>query len=335
LSDRTISVVIPSFNAAGTLRRSIDSVLAQSRSASEVLVLDDGSTDETRGIVESYGSAVRYFFQENQGLSGARNSGIELTTGDWLAFHDADDEWLPTKLERQGDLLDRHPDIVWSACNPEEVRGGSLFPGLIPRSVRGVLEESGRARFFVLAAAGVLFPAGGFLIRREVFNEVGTFDRTLKTGGDRDMWWRIALRHPEIAYVPDVEFRWYSGTPGSLSKLNRDRSRGVRTVRDAARRASRHSEDAWKDFEPYGRLLAIDYQFRQACGEVQIDKSLLGELSEIFPPSPIERGMIAAYRLLPRRLARAVAARVRPRALAGRVSATAHGFLGPTNAIVA
>jgi glycosyltransferase involved in cell wall biosynthesis len=101
----TISVVIPCYNAGKFLRETIDSILAQTYSAMEVIVVDDGSTDNSAAIAESYGPPVRVLRQHNQGESVARNRGIEVAQGEWIAFQDADDYWHPNKLSRQVDSI--------------------------------------------------------------------------------------------------------------------------------------------------------------------------------------------------------------------------------------
>ena len=116
-SGPSISVVIPCHNAAPFLRATIESILQQTRPATEVIVVDDGSTDDSAWIAASFGPPVRVIRQENRGESAARNRGIEAATGDWVAFLDADDLWLPTKLERQAEVIRSAPaDVVCVTC---------------------------------------------------------------------------------------------------------------------------------------------------------------------------------------------------------------------------
>ncbi len=116
-SGPSISVVIPCYNAAHFLRATIESILQQTRPATEVIVVDDGSTDDSARIAASFGPPVRVIRQENQGESAARNRGIEAATGDWVAFLDADDLWLPTKLARQAEVIRSAPaDVVCVTC---------------------------------------------------------------------------------------------------------------------------------------------------------------------------------------------------------------------------
>lgn len=107
----TFSVIIASYNAASTLATAIDSVLAQSYPAAEIIVVDDGSSDNTAAVVSRYGDAVRYFQQANAGVSSARNQGAKLATAEWLAFLDADDVYYPQRLQLHAELLQRQADL--------------------------------------------------------------------------------------------------------------------------------------------------------------------------------------------------------------------------------
>jgi len=119
MSSRTepaVSIVIPAFNASWCIRRAVDSVLAQTFTDFELIVVDDGSTDETAEILRSYGDALRVVSQPNGGMSCARNAGIRIARGRYIAFLDADDRWLPAKLERQVKLLDDRPALAFCAA---------------------------------------------------------------------------------------------------------------------------------------------------------------------------------------------------------------------------
>jgi glycosyltransferase involved in cell wall biosynthesis len=111
-SDPTISVVIPAYNAADYLPETLQSVFAQSYPVHEVIVVNDGSTDHTDRVLQSFGGRIRQVYQENAGEGASRNVGIEHASGDWIAFLDADDLWSPQKLEEQVCVLQRHPQCV-------------------------------------------------------------------------------------------------------------------------------------------------------------------------------------------------------------------------------
>ena len=104
-----ITVIIPAYNSVKSIRRAIDSILAQTLKDYEIIVIDDGSTDGTGKIIKEYSNAVSYNYQENAGVCAARNAGIEKARGQWIAFLDHDDYWQPDKLERQMEILTENP----------------------------------------------------------------------------------------------------------------------------------------------------------------------------------------------------------------------------------
>lgn len=107
----TFSVIIPNYNNAATLGRAIDSVLDQTRPAHEIIVIDDGSVDDSRAVASSYGDRIRYVYQANAGVSAARNAGARLATGSWLAFLDADDTFTRERLALHADWIERDPGL--------------------------------------------------------------------------------------------------------------------------------------------------------------------------------------------------------------------------------
>ena len=123
------SVVIPAYNAAATLNRAVDSVRAQSSPAHEIIVVDDGSHDDTAHIAESYGAGVRVIRQVNSGVSAARNAGVEAATGDWLAFLDADDWYLPERLRLHGEWIDADPTLSFLTGDYEYRDGAGTLLG--------------------------------------------------------------------------------------------------------------------------------------------------------------------------------------------------------------
>ncbi|MHC4131899.1 MAG: glycosyltransferase family 2 protein [Planctomycetota bacterium] len=200
-----VSVIIPAFNAGQFINQTIDSILAQTYSDYEIIVVDDGSTDNTVKVVKNYGANVKYIYQENSGQGAARNTGIAAAKGDWIALLDHDDEWLPDKLSLQMELLKRNPALKWCATNRYQSDG-------IRRAVVGnseVIEKSldGKDYFenyFEAATKGVCpVITSTMLIQKVVFEEIGGFDPCLVRCDDLDMWWRIAYRYPAIGYLPE------------------------------------------------------------------------------------------------------------------------------------
>jgi glycosyltransferase involved in cell wall biosynthesis len=200
-----ISVVIPTYNNERHLSRAIDSVLAQSRPAEEIIVVDDGSTDRTPEIAAAYGDKIRYLRQENAGASAARNTGIQAAACEWIAFLDADDEWLPNKLQRQTEHLQRHPELGWTTGNYLECLCESRrqAPALPEKQVLRILGgEQVCPDYLQTYSKGLTGHTDTMLIRRDVLETAGFFRPEQKRFNDLDLWLRIAYRHPRIGYLP-------------------------------------------------------------------------------------------------------------------------------------
>lgn len=172
LTQAFVSVIIPSYKSAPILPKAIDSVLAQTVPADEIIVVDDGSGDDTADVCRAYGGRVRYIGQENLLASVARNNGIAAAHGDWLAFLDADDVWEPNKLELQLTALSQHPAadfcvtaaLAWSAAEQRyhySFWNGSLDPAIMRREllIRNIL-------------SGI---CSSILIRRDAIESIGGF----------------------------------------------------------------------------------------------------------------------------------------------------------------
>jgi glycosyltransferase involved in cell wall biosynthesis len=205
MSRELVSVVIPSYNYGRFVTLAVDSALAQTYPNIEVIVVDDGSKDDTRERLAPYGDRVRYIYQENGGLSAARNTGIRHARGTWVALLDADDLWHPQKIETQlGAIEGREPfALVGSPSAAEMPDRLGPAPEVRPLGVRDFL-------------AAMPFGPSSTLIRRDRFEEVGLFDEGLKFVEDRDMWLRIAVRFP-IAQVLSPCW-WYRMHPNQLNK---------------------------------------------------------------------------------------------------------------------
>lgn len=210
-----LSVIIPTFNRAHVLARAISSVLSQTLDQGafsiELIVIDDGSTDETADLIAQNYPSIRYFHQQNQGVSAARNLGLKHAKGEWLALLDSDDEWLPNKLSRQFELLIGsglkvcHTEEIWirngvrvNQMNKHRKTGGWIFKKCLP-----------------LCAMS----PSSIVIHNSVFNDVGNFDADLPACEDYDLWLRIANKH-QVAYVEEPCIKKYGGHEDQLSRLH-------------------------------------------------------------------------------------------------------------------
>lgn len=208
---RLVSVVIPAWNSAATLGRAIDSVLAQTWPALEIIVVDDGSEDATGAVLAGYGARIRVIRQANAGPSAARNRGIREASGDYLAFLDADDYWLPEKLARQAELLDARPELGFcsTATQVADPQGRPLRDWSCHAGAAPLLET------LFQHSAAVSGSTSGVLARRALVQEAGGFDETLRGFEDPDLWIRLAAR-AGYACIAEPLTRVVR-TPGSVS----------------------------------------------------------------------------------------------------------------------
>lgn len=205
-----VSVVIPTYNRCEYLRRALASVYRQSYPAYEVLVVDDGSIDNTATMVKQHFPRVNYLYQANMGVSAARNYGLQQARGDWIALLDSDDEWLPNKLLTQVEVLCGQPDV--KVCHTEEIwirNGRRVNPKLKHR-------KSGGWIFRHCLPLCAMSPSS-ILLHRSVFETVGLFDITLPACEDYDMWLRITARYP-VLYVEQPQIIKYGGHADQLSR---------------------------------------------------------------------------------------------------------------------
>lgn len=200
-----ISVVIPAYNSERSLGETLDSALAQTYPPHEIIVVDDGSKDKTEEIVRSYGDRVRYIKQANQGIAGARNTGIGNATGDWIAFLDHDDLMLPTKLEKEAAIV---------ASNSELVVVYSTFTYLYSDgSTKAVPVFPAKDLWPALRYRTPILPSTA-IVRRSALLEIGGF-RKFYTTDDWDLWFRLVRRYSAKAFQETSEsltlYRWWEG----------------------------------------------------------------------------------------------------------------------------
>ncbi len=251
----TISVVIPAYNAETTIRRAIDSVLAQTTPPTEILVVDDGSPDGLARVVAAYGPAVTLIQQTNSRSAAARNRGIDAATGDFVAFLDADDYWEPEKLHHQLSVLDKHPqvDVVagrYFCQTPGEdrCRNETRLGYLYDRPLR----LAGSKAFLL----GTLFWTGTVIVRRSVF-ENNRFVSGLEPAEDRDLWVRLAAAH--TVWMDSRPLSTAVLEPGSISRasISVDCTKMLEVIDRNASLLGGPARQFWKSYVRY-RWAAID-----------------------------------------------------------------------------
>ena len=206
----SISVIIPVFNRVKLIARCINSVINQTYPVNEIIVVDDGSNDGTYDLIRKNFPQVISIYQENKGVSNARNVGIQSAKSKWIAFLDSDDEWLPNKIEKQISLIKKNP--LYKVCHSDEIwirddvrvnpmkkhrkYGGDIYKKCLPLCV---------------------ISPSSIIIHKDIFNDVGLFDKNLPVCEDYDLWLRICSKY-EVLFLDQKLVKKYGGHDDQLSK---------------------------------------------------------------------------------------------------------------------
>jgi glycosyltransferase involved in cell wall biosynthesis len=219
-----ISVIIPTFNRAWSLARAIDSVLAQTLAPTEIIVVDDGSTDGTATVLAAYKDRIKVLTQPNSGVSRARNTGIRYSTGELLALLDSDDEWRPGKLACQAAFFKAHPETL--ICQTQEIwirNGVRVNPMRKHRKPSGLIFEPSLHLCLVSPSA--------VMIRKTLFERKGMFRRDFPVCEDYEFWLRVSVDTP-IHLIDEEMTVKYGGHSDQLSRWHsQDRFR-IEAIRD-------------------------------------------------------------------------------------------------------
>jgi len=190
----TVSVIIPTYNRWPMVGEAIESVLAQSYRSWELIVVDDGSTDDTSERLAPYGSKIKYISRQRSGVAAARNHGIASATGQYVAFLDSDDLWMPRKLEVQTAFMEQHPNV--QICQTEEIwirRGVRVNPKAKHAKPSGDIFRSSLDLCLVSPSA--------VMMTKRLFTESGGFDESFPVCEDYDLWLRISV-HCSVPLIP-------------------------------------------------------------------------------------------------------------------------------------
>ena len=204
---KRVSVVIPAYNKANLTVKVVESVLNQTYKDIEIIVVDDGSTDDTRQLICAYGDKIKYVYKKNGGACSARNVGINLASGEYIGLLDCDDLYLPEKIKLSVDFLEKHPDFgfVHSAAYFTDDKDNILRIFSHYKSRRtGWIGKDLLFRDFICNST--------VIVRKSCFKKVGFFDESIFTPGDWDMWLRLAENY-KAGYIdkPLVSYRVSSG----------------------------------------------------------------------------------------------------------------------------
>ena len=216
-----ISVIIPTYNSDKYICEAIDSVFNQSYSDYEIIVIDDGSTDNTKTIIQNKYASIRYHYVENNGVAAARNLGILMAQGEFIAFLDADDKWLPTKLEKQITCFQNDDKLGMVFTENSFFNDRGVTKGRVNK--RDSLMQGDIVRNIFLKSY-VATPT--VMVRKSVFEAVGLFEEELVVAEDDNMWMRIGMKY-SIELI-DETLAQCRITDGSLSRKKHSIYHGVR-----------------------------------------------------------------------------------------------------------
>lgn len=292
-----VSAIIPAYNAERYLAAAILSVLAQTYPRMEIVVVDDGSTDHTADIAASFGTAVRYIRQPNQGVSVARNRGMTEARGEYLAFLDADDEWLPRKIEVQVARLEARPSAAASFTGKvyvDERRGIETVEMLhLEPDMVGSL----------LLVSGFVGPPSALLVRRDTLLELGGFDTHLSQSADQDLWIRLAEVGPlDVVDEALVRYRLHEKNMSrNVRLLEADTMRWLARFFEVPAHRERYGSQRGRIYGRHLMILAGSYLHAGALPQsVRCLAAAIGD----HPPNALD-ALRLSVRILRRMMARA------------------------------
>jgi glycosyltransferase involved in cell wall biosynthesis len=210
MSTPTVSAIITTYNRANWLSETICAVMNQSLAPDEIIVVDDGSDDDTQDVIKNYASDIKYIYQDNYGISSARNRGLQATRGEYIAYCDSDDLWCKDKLKHQVDHLNTHPDCFINYTDEIWIRNGvRVNPKKRHRKVLGDIYRPSLDLCLISPSSAI--------IARKLFEDIGGFDEALPTCEDYDLWLRIARSH-QVCLVDKKLIKKRGGHDDQLSR---------------------------------------------------------------------------------------------------------------------
>jgi glycosyltransferase involved in cell wall biosynthesis len=288
----TVSVIIPSYNSAPFVGAAIESALRQTHRPREIIVVNDGSTDDTEFVLKNFADQITVVRQDNAGLPSARNAGLRIAKGDWIAFLDADDIWHPRKVDLQLIAASKRPGLG--------LIGTRTFD--FPREPTPEITTTGEVELIRLERLLVRnhFTASSVIVRSDVARRVGEFDPPLPNAEDWDYWQRAG----EIASLANLllPLTGYRQVAGSLSRRPVAMEEGVRTVIEKLDERNAWGERPWLRRRALAHLhLSIAHMY----GEAGDERTALMRLCQSMAacPMPLPREDVPASFARPRRAA--------------------------------
>ncbi|WP_333797327.1 glycosyltransferase family 2 protein [Rheinheimera sp.] len=238
-----VSVVMPCYNNAAYVRQAVDSVLQQDYPNIELIVVDDGSRDNSLEVLAGYGEQIKVVSQPNQGPAAARNNGIRHATGDYIAFLDSDDLWLPGKLSAQLAFLAQYPDYIACYCS-WSVWDGRSTDQFIPCEQTGQsleLQQDKSGWLYLPLLEDSVIHTISLVIKKEVVDQAGFFNETLRVGEDHDYWLRLS-RIGKIAKLKQV-YALYRANLQSVTRKVHDKNYSLLVLESAVEKYGLCSPD--------------------------------------------------------------------------------------------
>jgi glycosyltransferase involved in cell wall biosynthesis len=286
-----VSVVIPTYNTAKYISYTLDSVFQQTFKDYEVIVVDDGSTDNTKAVLKPYMQKVSYIYQENSGRSEGRNTGIKAASGKYIAFLDSDDLWTPTKVEEQVALMEKHQEIDFLFGDKQRFSddGTILIQSMFLE--KGYDKEFFGHELYVKDPYKKLLeepyiPTGTVIMKTECFDEIGFFDKDIYAE-DWEFWLRVAL-FKTLAYADEL-WELERDRPGSGSKnLKAVYLSRIHTLEKHEREYQAHLNDLAVDLnkEIHKAYLNVGYFFLKSQ-KTMARQFFVKALSRKIGPKPI------------------------------------------------
>lgn len=236
-----VSVIITTYNRAAMVAEAVDSVLAQKMTDFELIVIDDGSTDQTEERLSVYGSRLKYYQQENAGVSAARNRGIQFARAPLVAFLDSDDLWLPAKLQVQHKYMRENPEI--HICQTEEIwwrNGRRVNPKKHHRKPSGDIFKPSLDLCLVSPSA--------VMVRGSLLEKLGYFDEELPAAEDYDLWLRVSVEYPVVLLPSQLVIKrgGHSDQLSARGGLDRYRIRALEKLLKSGRLSAKQYEWTWR-----------------------------------------------------------------------------------------